>query len=404
MATPINEYTLDNNTVFSIVGKGLKLNTSDDVKEFVDTIVQMDELKEIRLGGNTIGVEAGEALADALKSRSTLKVAALSDIFTGRLLNEIPLALKALCDAFEQTSLEELDLSDNAFGPAGAEPLIDFLSNTKTLRILRLNNNGLGIGGGTMIAKALQASADNARAENRPSSLHTIICGRNRLEDGSSKALAQAFASHGTLQVVRMPQNGIRPDGIKTIVQGLSECPDLRHLDLQDNTFTSKGSQALAAALAHWPQLSILNVGDCLLGKSGGVALAEALESGNNAQLTHLHLQYNEISAPAVTILAAAIKTHLKDLIHLELNGNQFDADEDEAKAIIDALAHWDHEDALDELDDMEELDSEEDEDEDEEDALVEKAEEEEEEEPVSKGNDKDLENDLVAQLNKTHI
>ncbi|KAI8084690.1 uncharacterized protein BX664DRAFT_267003 [Halteromyces radiatus] len=370
----------------------------------------MDELKEIRLGGNTIGVEAGEALAGALKSRSTLKIAALSDIFTGRLLNEIPLALKALCDALEQTSLEELDLSDNAFGPAGAEPLIDFLSNSKTLRILRLNNNGLGIGGGTMIAKALQASADKARAENRPSSLHTIICGRNRLEDGSSKALAQAFASHGTLQVVRMPQNGIRPTGIKTIVQGLSKCSDLYHLDLQDNTFTSKGSQALASALTHWPKLKVLNVGDCLLGKSGGVALAEALELGNNVELTHLHLQYNEISAAAVTVLAGAIKTHLKELIHLELNGNRFDADEDEAKAIIDALAYWDHEDALDELDDMEELDSdeeeeeEEEEEEDEEDALVEKAEEEEDKEPVSKEDDKAMENDLVNQLNKTHI
>ncbi|KAI8344775.1 hypothetical protein BC941DRAFT_341896 [Chlamydoabsidia padenii] len=365
----------------------------------------MDDLKEIRLGGNTIGVEAGQALANVLKTRSTLKVAALSDIFTGRLLNEIPLALKALCDAFEQTCLEELDLSDNAFGPAGAEPLIDFLSNTKTLRVLRLNNNGLGIGGGTMIAKALQASADNARAENRPSSLHTIICGRNRLEDGSSQALATAFASHGTLQVVRMPQNGIRPNGIKTLVKGLSSCRDLTHLDLQDNTFTSKGSQALAQALSSWPKLAVLNVGDCLLGKSGGVALAEALEAGHTTGLTHLHLQYNEISGNAVVILAGAIRTHLKDLGHLELNGNQFDADGEEAQAIIEALTHWDHQDALDELDDMEEYDSEEEEDdEDDEDALTEKAEEDEDKEPTNKDDDKDVENALVDQLNKTHI
>ncbi|CAO3631890.1 unnamed protein product [Cunninghamella blakesleeana] len=368
----------------------------------------MDDLKEIKLVGNTIGVEAAKSLADALKTRSTLKIASLSDIFTGRLLSEIPLALKSLCDALEQTSLEELDLSDNAFGPAGAEPLIDFLSNSKTLRILKLNNNGLGIGGGTMIAKALQASADKARAEGRPSSLHTIICGRNRLEDGSSHALANAFASHGTLQVVRMPQNGIRPDGIKTIVNGLSKCTNLRHLDLQDNTFTSKGSQALASALPHWPELSILNVSDCLLGKSGGVAIAHSLEKGKNVQLTHLHLQYNEITAPAIIILANAIKSHLKELIHLELNGNRFDADENEAKILLEALAEWDHEDALDELDDMEELDSEEEEEEEEEeaeeDALVEKAEEAEEEEPVNKKEDKDIDTDLAAQLEKTHI
>lgn len=62
------------NTVFSIEGKGLKLNTADDVKEFVEAIVQMEDLEVIRLSGNTIGVEAAQALAGALKSKKTLKV------------------------------------------------------------------------------------------------------------------------------------------------------------------------------------------------------------------------------------------------------------------------------------------------------------------------------------------
>lgn len=74
MTAPINEYTLENNTVFSIVGKGLKLNTAEDVKEFVETIEKMDDLETIKLSGNTIGVKAGEALGEALKSKTKLKV------------------------------------------------------------------------------------------------------------------------------------------------------------------------------------------------------------------------------------------------------------------------------------------------------------------------------------------
>jgi hypothetical protein len=74
MVSPINEYTLEDNTVFSIEGKGLKLNTAEDVQPFVDTILQMDDLQEIRMSGNTIGVEAGKALAGALQSRKTIKV------------------------------------------------------------------------------------------------------------------------------------------------------------------------------------------------------------------------------------------------------------------------------------------------------------------------------------------
>ena len=43
-----------------------------------------------------------------------------------------------------------LDLSDNAFGPRGLVGLVDLLMSPScfTLTTLRLNNNGLGIGGG----------------------------------------------------------------------------------------------------------------------------------------------------------------------------------------------------------------------------------------------------------------
>lgn len=297
--------------------------------------------------------------------------------------------------------LLELDLSDNAFGPAGAQPLIDFLSNTKTLQTLRLNNNGLGIGGGTMIAQALQANADKAKAENRASSLRTIICGRNRLEDGSSKALARAFASHGTLEVVRMPQNGIRSDGIRTIVEGLRECKNLKHLDLQDNTFTVKGSKALAAALGSWPQLETLNVSDCLLSRKGSICVFGALHQ--NTQLRELMAQYNEIQADAIRILADAVKGHLNLLEKVELNGNRFDESDPAVDILKEALAKWDHEDALDELDDMEEIDSEEEEEEEEEeeDEIVKEAKEAESQTPLP---DKDQEEELVEKLNKTHI
>lgn len=73
--------------------------------------------------------------------------------------------------------------------------------------------------------------------------------GRNRLENGSSQAFADAFAALGSLVEVRMPQNGIRMEGIEAIVKGLRANPDLETLDLQDNTATEKGSRAIAASL-----------------------------------------------------------------------------------------------------------------------------------------------------------
>lgn len=44
----------------------------------------------------------------------------------------------------------ELDLSDNAFGPTGIEGVKNLLVSPVcfTLKVLKFNNNGLGIGGG----------------------------------------------------------------------------------------------------------------------------------------------------------------------------------------------------------------------------------------------------------------
>ena len=49
-----------------------------------------------------------------------------------------------------RAQLVELDLSDNAFGPAGIEAIFQLLSGPAcfSLRILKLNNTGMGPQGG----------------------------------------------------------------------------------------------------------------------------------------------------------------------------------------------------------------------------------------------------------------
>lgn len=46
--------------------------------------------------------------------------------------------------------LVELDLSDNAFGPDGVKACVKLLTSKAcySLKTLKLNNNGLGVGGG----------------------------------------------------------------------------------------------------------------------------------------------------------------------------------------------------------------------------------------------------------------
>ncbi len=89
-------------TYSKIEGKSLKFNTAQDVAEVCADICAVGGLREIRLSGNTFGVEACRAIAKAVAvAGAQLEVVGFSDMFTGRLKDEIPVALDAFVEALE---------------------------------------------------------------------------------------------------------------------------------------------------------------------------------------------------------------------------------------------------------------------------------------------------------------
>lgn len=352
-----------NGKVFSILGKNLKANSKADLEPFLSELIAAD-VEEAHFGGNSLGVEACEAIAAALKEKKNLKasfppsfsltqltrqVVDLADIFTGRLITEIPQALSALCDALKESkSLVELDLSDNAFGGRCADAMVPFLEGSEVIQVFKLNNNGMGPAGGTIVANALLENATRAKKAGRETPLRVVVCGRNRLENGSAPAWAAAYAAHGGLREVRMPQNGIRMEGIAALAKGLAQCPNLEVLDLQDNTATRSGTRAIVRQLTNWPHLKEINLSDCLLGKAGGIALATSLSLGSNPKLETLKLQYGEFDKRTIELLAVAISQHLNGLTLLEINGNQADPEDECIDKLREALRLHGNEDALD--------------------------------------------------------
>ncbi|KAI5121158.1 hypothetical protein M0805_007155 [Coniferiporia weirii] len=385
---------------FSIHGRGLKLNTRADIEPHLETLRATKDVEEVHFGGNTLGVEASEALAEVLFTLKSLKVADFADVFTGRLITEIPQALAAICNSLKgHTSLIELDLSDNAFGGRSADPIVPFLTQNRTFQVLKLNNNGLGPSGGEIIANALLESAKLSKAEGKVSNLRTVICGRNRLQDDSAPMFAEAFAAHGGLVEVRMPQNGIRMGGIAALAAGLASNPNLESLDLQDNCAKGSGTRALAKALSSWPELRTLNLSECLLGGRAGIALTSALSRGSNPKLETLKLELGELDNRSLSILAEAIRDHGAELTTLEINANRADPEEKCIEDIKAALEKHGHEDALGELDEMEEYEEEEESEEEEKDAEEEEEVEENKESVVKDNQEADDLADLMAKV-----
>lgn len=66
--------TMASSKIFSLEGKGLKLDTAADVEAHIKPLVEMDDVEEVRLLGNTLGVEACEAIGKVLATKKTLQV------------------------------------------------------------------------------------------------------------------------------------------------------------------------------------------------------------------------------------------------------------------------------------------------------------------------------------------
>ncbi|KAJ6781764.1 hypothetical protein PWT90_08822 [Aphanocladium album] len=416
----------DSKKMFSLEGKGLKLTTAEDVEPHIADL-RANDVEEVHLLGNSLGIEACKVLGEVLATKKNLKVANLADIFTARLLSEIPDALSHLLTSIlNLPNLHTINVNDNAFGLNTQAPLVAFLAAHVPLQHLYLNNNGLGPHAGILIADALSelhAKKEAARKEGKTvPDLETVICGRNRLENGSMTAWAKTYSLHNKIRVIKMVQNGIRQEGISHLIsEGLKHTADLEVLDLQDNTFTLRGSKALAAVAPSWASLRELAVGDCLLGGKGSVLVAGALAQGRNAKLETIRLQFNDITPPGVKGFADAAKK-LPALKRIELNGNKFEEDDesvavlqellDERKEAVGGDVINEDEWGVDELDELEGIDSdEEDEDEDEDEDVTpeERAEklvkeaEEAQEEPTVQLEDKNVD-DLAKKLAETGI
>ncbi len=273
----------------------------------------------------------------------------LSDIFTGRLIEEVPLALTHLVQSLtDKSELHTVDLSHNAFGPAGTRAFVQLIMHNHSIRTLKVINNGLGIGGGTIIAQSLlealsqknndnnDNNTDNNNTDNNNNNnnnnseqsqprIETFEAGRNRLENSGATELARAFEQMRTLTSLHLPQNGIRPEGITALARAISvNCDQFIDLNLSDNTIKQEGAQSIATAIAQMPQLRHLNLGDCLLGTEGAILVANALREGHE-MLETVDLVFNEMGDDAAMALIEALEGK-KQLKRVELNGNEFSA------------------------------------------------------------------------------
>lgn len=333
----------------SFDGQGLRLDTSQDA-EVICKELEGKEVKRLILQGNTFGIEAAKRVGEELSKQKFLREAHFKDIFTSRGRHEVPKAIDHLLTGISQsgTELTLLDLSDNAIGPIGAPSVEKFLRTKAANKIekLYLNNCGMGPEGGSSISVPI--------SELR---LKEFICGRNRLENKGAKFMFAALSEMKTLEVLKMPQNGINVKGITYLVQGLMEnIKTLRIIDLSDNTIKTKGADALEKVITDAKNLEEIRLDDALLGNEGFSMICDAISRSSSLHsLKRASFEGNEISGDKIVDLIELTFKHCQEGFELDLLENEFSknelvklqtmADPDKLNIIVDDPEDLDYED-----------------------------------------------------------
>ncbi|XP_026817355.1 ran GTPase-activating protein 1 [Rhopalosiphum maidis] len=270
----------------SFADQSLSLNSAEDAKTIVSAIEKCPCLVFFNLQGNTLGIDAAKEIGHALaKHGSHLKHALWQDMFTGRLKSEIPIVLEHLSAGLltANVRLSELDLSNNAFGPIGMQGLVKLLNSPVCyeLHTLRLMNNGLGIGGAKMLAKALIDNYNASTMAGTPFKLKVLVAGRNRLENDGIIALSQFFSLVKTMEEITIPQNGIYCKGALAIAEALNVHESLENLDVSYNEINGESGVILTKVLCDKINLKEYNINGNRFGMETIDIISNTLKESN---------------------------------------------------------------------------------------------------------------------------
>lgn len=234
-----------------------------------------------------------------------------------------------------KSELRSLDLSDNPLGLASFEALSDALAKSATLRVLRLDRAGAGVGG-ALEALAAALSSDSC-------TLKGLSLRKNAIRGLGACVLAEALMENTCLHSLELGNNNISEaplaDGsagaATRIGVALKENTTLRWLDLTHNDIGDKGATELASALEHNHTLHKLVLSENLHITSAGCAsfikakkfgwidniVVTAAAGGDNSKAKGEHLGGLDALVGGGSVFATSSKQLAKAALTVELAG-----------------------------------------------------------------------------------
>lgn len=238
---------------------------------------------------------------------SGIRFAILSDIIASRMEDEGLKVLATISNAFLESHLEEVDLSDNAMGSKGVKACETVLGGSavmKSLRSLKLCNNGLSEYTMNEVAELLTRPSDKDSSSCIANRLEQIHFFNNMSDDAGCSSFKKILKRAINLKDIRFSGTRAKAKGSAHITSALNELAregklnNVTRLDLADNSF-GDCYQNLADALRTCKNLEYLDLHDCCIGDDGIVQVCDALLD-SKAPLSFLSISGNDIGAESM--------------------------------------------------------------------------------------------------------
>jgi len=267
---------------------------------------------KIDLDGKSYTSDAATIIANFLTSAdvfqpsiaSGIKIAILSDIIASRMEDEGLKVLTTISNAFKESQLEEVDLSDNAMGSKGVKACEIVLGGSavnKSLLRLRLCNNGLSEYTMEEVAELLIRPHGSSCIANSLEQIHFF---NNMSDDAGCLYFKKIMKRTTNLKDIRFSGTRAKAKGSAHITSILSELAregklsKITRLDLADNSF-GECYQDLAYALRICTELEYLDLHDCCIGDDGIAEVCDALLDAKSP-LSFLSISGNDIGAESM--------------------------------------------------------------------------------------------------------
>lgn len=331
----------------------------------------VESLTTITLSGHSYGLEACKFLGDIIKDAKNLKVGFgynrvqrinFSNIFIGKLKEEIPENLKALLQGIVGKDIDYVDLSDNAFGPSGVPGFDFFIKSTPSIKVLKMINCGLGPFGGPKLAECL--------IEGKLQ-LTEFYGSRNRLEDVGFKSVAEALKQMGSLVSLEMMNNFAKKEGMIAMIDACKSNPTLERIHIHDNWLKEEAIKEYVVLIESLDSLKSINISDCDIGGLGVKKIIRALKNSKSKDvIEEVYCNYNDVERTKTAKFIFGVFRDCKNLKLVSFIGNMIKTQlkkeyMEEYEKADKTLLLLDEEEELDE-DDDEELSEEDEEGEDE--------------------------------------